>query len=50
MSRKATPYQPRHDLTYAIEVISMGSNGDVTCQCKFYVYEVEVGVTGRKRK
>ncbi|CAM6024322.1 unnamed protein product [Sphagnum balticum] len=50
MSRKATPYQPRHGLTYAIEVVSMASNGDMTCQCKFYVYEVEVGVVGRKRK
>ncbi len=54
MLRKATPYQPGHGLTYAIEVVSTASNGDVICRCKFYVYEghdeVEVGVVSRKRK
>ncbi len=54
MSRKATPYQPGHGLMYAIEVVLTASNGDVTCQCKFYVYEgrneVEVGIVGRKCK
>ncbi|CAK9224330.1 unnamed protein product [Sphagnum troendelagicum] len=32
----------------------MASNGNVTCRCKFYVYEgrdeVEVSIAGRKRK
>jgi hypothetical protein len=54
MSRKATPYQPEHGLMYTIEVVSTASNGNVTCRCKFCVYEgcdeVEVGVAGRKRK
>ncbi len=54
MSRKTMPYQLGHGLTYAIEVVSTTFNDDVTCRCKFYVYEgcdeVEVGVTGCKRK
>ncbi|CAK9874809.1 unnamed protein product [Sphagnum jensenii] len=48
------PYQPGHGLTYAIKVVSMASNGDLICRCKFCVYEghdeVEVGVAGRKHK
>jgi hypothetical protein len=44
----------RDDLTYAIKVVSTTSNGDVTCRCKFCVYEgrneVEVGIVGCKRK
>jgi hypothetical protein len=54
MSKKATPYQLGHGLMYAIEVVSMTSNGEVTCRCKFCVYEgrdeVEVSVVGCKCK
>ncbi len=48
------PYQLGHGLTYAIEVVSTTSNGNVTCRCKFCVYEgrdeVEDGVASHKRK
>lgn len=54
MLRKATPYQPRRGLTYAIEVILTASNDDETCRCKFCIYEghdkVKVIVVGRKCK
>ncbi|CAK9213281.1 unnamed protein product [Sphagnum troendelagicum] len=54
MSKKATPYQLGHNLTYTIEVISTTSNSDMTYRCKFCVYEggdeVEVGVAGRECK
>ncbi len=54
MLRKHMPYQLGHGLTYAIEVISTVSNGDVICWCKFCVHEgcdeVEVGIVGRKCK
>lgn len=54
MSRKATPYQLGHGLMYAIKVVLIASNDNVTCRCKFCVYkgcdEVEVDVASRKRK
>ncbi|ETK84899.1 hypothetical protein L915_10185, partial [Phytophthora nicotianae] len=52
--KKPTPFQPSHALAYDVEVVATASNGDVTCRCKFCLYEgrdvVDVGVSGRKRK
>jgi hypothetical protein len=50
-----TPWQPAHELEYALEVISTAGNGNITVRCMFYVYEgrdsvVVDGSSTRKRK
>ncbi|KAF0687742.1 Aste57867_20547 [Aphanomyces stellatus] len=53
--KKPTPYQPKHDLKYGLEVVRTDDDGDVTLRCLFCVHEgrdeVEVGPhSDRKRK
>jgi hypothetical protein len=31
-----TPWQPAHELEYALEVVSTAGNGDITVRCMFY--------------
>ncbi|CAK9873021.1 unnamed protein product [Sphagnum jensenii] len=34
-----TPWQPAHELEYALEVVSTTGNGNIIVRCMFYVYE-----------
>ncbi len=50
-----TPWQPAHGLEYALEVVSIAANSDITVRCMFCVYEgrdsiVVDGSSTRKRK
>ncbi len=50
-----TPWQPAHELEYALEVVSIAGNGDITVRCMFCVYEGRDSVvvddnSTRKRK
>jgi hypothetical protein len=55
MVKSKTPFQPKHKLEYALELVSTDDNGDVTYRCLFCLHDgrdvVEV-VAGsiRKRK
>ncbi len=50
-----TPWQPAHELEYALEVVSTTGNGDIIVRCMFCIYEgrdsvVVNGSSTRKRK
>jgi hypothetical protein len=55
MVKASTPFQPKHKLVYALELVSTDGNGDVTLRCLFClhdgrdVHEVVAG-SSRKRK
>jgi hypothetical protein len=55
MVKSNTPFQPKHKLEYALELVSTDGNGDVTYRCLFCLHdgrdvvEVVAGST-RKRK
>jgi hypothetical protein len=34
-----TPWQPTHGVEYALEVVSIAGNGDITVRCMFCIYE-----------